>query len=55
MTLDEFFHGNMGRMLLIRVMLRLKRPDLATMDRSQQLDKGLINDLKKAIREVSLG
>ena len=55
MTLDEFFPGNMGRMLLIRVMLRLKRPDLAKMDKGTKLDTDLIKLIRDAINDVKKG
>ena len=55
MTMSDLFPGNMGRMLLIRVMIRLKRPDLATMDPTQKLDQALIKMLKVAKLEVARG
>lgn len=55
MTLNDFFPGNMGRMLLIRVMIRMKRPDLAKMDKSLELDNALCSQLKQTIQEVKRG
>jgi len=55
MTLDDFFPGNMGRMLLIRVMLRLRRPDLAKMNKKSRLDDSLIKQIKNAIYDVNKG
>ncbi len=55
MTLAEFFPGNMGRMMFIRVMLRLRRPELAQMDQNEELDPALVKQIRTAIEEVKRG
>jgi hypothetical protein len=52
MTMDDLFPGNIGRMKLTRVILRLKRPDLRNLPPAQALDPALADLLRKTIKEL---
>ena len=54
-TMDDLFPGNMGRMLMIRVMLKLRMPDLKDMPRTEPLDPSLVSRLETTIAQVRLG
>jgi hypothetical protein len=55
MTLTELLPGNMGRVVLTRVALRLRRPDLLKMPVEIQLDPDLLATLMPAIAAVKKG
>jgi hypothetical protein len=55
MTLTELLPGNMGRVVLTRVALRLRRPDLLKMPVEVQLDPDLLATLMPAIAAVKKG
>ena len=52
MTLEDLFPGNIGRMKLTRVILRLKRPDLRALPPSAPLAPDLADLLQKTIKEL---
>jgi len=54
-TMEDLFPGNMGRMLMIRVMLKLRMPDLKDMPRTEPLDPSLVSRLETTIAQVQLG
>ncbi|MEQ8454259.1 MAG: hypothetical protein RLO52_09810 [Sandaracinaceae bacterium] len=54
-TMEDLFPGNMGRMLMIRVMLKMRRPDLRDMPRTAPLEASLVAELETTIRQVQLG
>lgn len=55
MTLTELLPGNVGRVVLTRVALRLRRPDLLKMSVELQLDAALLATLMPAIDAVRKG
>lgn len=55
MTLGELFPGNLGRMELTRVALRIKRADLLKMKPEQVIDEDTHKALVAAIAEVRRG
>jgi len=55
MTLSELFPGNVGRVELTRVALRLRRPDLLRMKPNAQLDADTVNKLQSALAQVRRG
>ena len=55
MTLTELLPGNMGRVVLTRVALRLRRPDLLKMPIETPLDPALLAALLPAIDAVRKG
>ncbi len=55
MTISELLPGNMGRVVLTRVALRLRRPDLLKMSVAVPLDPALIAMLLPAIEAVKKG
>ena len=54
-TLDSLFPGKMGRVVLTRVAIRLRRPDLLKTPGDQQLDSATISELEAARDLVSHG
>lgn len=54
-TMEDLFPGNMGRMLMIRVMLKMRRPDLRDMPRTTPLEPSLVAELESTIRQVQQG
>ena len=48
MTLDSLFTGNMGRVVLTRVAVRLRKPELLKMTRTLPLDPAMIEMLLAA-------
>lgn len=52
MTLEQLFPGNVGRMKLTRVILRLKRPDLRDMTPTAPLPADLLSLLQKTLKEL---
>lgn len=55
MTINTLFEGNMGRVVLTRVALRLRKPELLKMNVEQPLDAALINLLVAARDAVNRG
>lgn len=55
MTLTQLLPGNMGRVVLTRVALRLRRPDLLKMSVELPLDAALLATLMPAIDAVKKG
>jgi hypothetical protein len=55
MNLCELLPGNMGRVVLTRVALRLRRPDLLKMSDQVPLDAALLATLMTAIAAVRKG
>ena len=55
MTLTQLLPGNMGRVVLTRVALRLRRPDLLKMSVEIPIDPGLLAALLPAIDAVRRG
>lgn len=55
MTLTQLLPGNMGRVVLTRVALRLRRPDLLRMSCEIPLDPALLDTLLPAIDAVRRG
>lgn len=55
MTLSQLFPGNVGRVELTRVALRLRRPDLLKMNPNTQLDAATTEKLQAALTQVRRG
>ncbi len=55
LTLAELFPGNLGRMKMIRVMLRLKMPKLMEMDHTKSLPAELLSKITQTIAEINGG
>ena len=55
MTLSTLFAGNMGRVVLTRVALRLRKPELLKMTADQPLDAALVDMLVAARDAVNRG
>lgn len=55
MTLAILFKGNLGRVTLTRVALRLRRPDLLVIPTDQPLEPGLVDVLVAARDAVNRG
>lgn len=55
MTLNTLFAGNMGRVVLTRVALRLRKPELLKMTPDQPLDAALAEILVAARDAVNRG
>jgi hypothetical protein len=55
MTLDSLFTGNMGRVVLTRVAVRLRKPELLKMTASAPLDPAMIDMLIAARDAVKRG
>ena len=53
--LNDLFPGNLGRLKLIRVMLRVGMPQLSKMDPGSVLDPQLEALLRQALRDVEQG
>src|SRR3990167_4423652 len=54
-TIAELFPGNMGRVRLTRVALRLRMPALLQMPGDQLIDAGLVTKLTVCLAEVQKG
>ena len=54
-TLEEMFAGRMGRVVLTRVAIRVRKPEILKMSVSAPLEVALIEELERARREVSGG
>ena len=54
-TIAELFPGNMGRVRLTRVALRLRMPALLQMQADQLIDAGLLTKLTVCLAEVQKG
>lgn len=52
MTLEQLFPGNIGRMRLTRVILRLKRPDLRDLDPTAPLQAELLSLLRQTLKDL---
>lgn len=55
MTLGELFPGRMGRVVLTRVAIRVRRPDLLKMPPSTALEADLVALLEDAKTHVQKG
>lgn len=55
MTIGEIFPGNMGRVRLTRVALKLRMPALLRMPPEQSLDQELLEKLTICLAEVQKG
>ncbi|MCA9713685.1 MAG: hypothetical protein H6713_13650 [Myxococcales bacterium] len=55
MTLSELFPGNMGRVELTRVAVRLRLPTLLTMRVDEHVEPALETRLRQALVEVRRG
>lgn len=55
MTLSELFPGNVGRVELTRVAVRMRRPDLLRMPPTVQLDTATAQQLQAALAQVRRG
>jgi hypothetical protein len=53
--LSDLFPGNLGRLKLIRVMLRVGMPQLSKMNPATDLDPQLEALLRQALRDVEQG
>ena len=54
-TLNHMFPGNLGRLKLFRVMLRLGMPELRGHNPNEPLDPLLERRIRQALREVEEG
>jgi len=54
-TLNQLFPGNLGRLKLLRVMLRLGMPELRSQNPNLPLDPMLERRIRQALREVEEG
>jgi hypothetical protein len=54
-TLEQIFPGTVGRLKLIRVLLRLKMPELAKMDPNQTLAPALASQIRGTLVEIERG
>ncbi len=54
-TLNELFPGQVGRLQLIRVMLKLRRPELKRLDRDKPLPAELEEQLIRTLKTVRRG
>ena len=54
-TLNDLFPGNLGRLTLLRVILRVGMPELRQIDPNKPLDPLLERRLRQAIRQVEEG
>jgi hypothetical protein len=54
-TLNQLFPGNLGRLKLLRVMLRLGLDDLPKMNPNTPLEPMLEARIRQALREVEQG
>jgi len=54
-TLNQLFPGNLGRLKLLRVVLKLGMPELKGHNPNQPLDPMLERRIRQALREVELG
>lgn len=55
MTIGEIFPGNMGRVRLTRVALKLRMPALLRMAPEQSLEQELLEKLTTCLAEVQKG
>ena len=55
MTLGDIFPGNLGRLMLSAVVLRLRRPELMRMSMETPLDARLEAELREALMAVREG
>ncbi len=55
MILKDLFPGNMGRVLLTRVAIRLRMPNLMKMDPAKPLAPQLAEQLRAALDDVKRG
>lgn len=55
MTIEEIFPGNVGRLVMARVILRLRMPELARMARNATVSPTLESQLRAAIDAVKKG
>lgn len=54
-TLAELFPDNVGRMALARVVLKLKMPELISVDTAVELDDDLCAKIRAALDEIEQG
>ncbi|MDE0883405.1 MAG: hypothetical protein OSB21_12500 [Myxococcota bacterium] len=54
-TLNQLFPGNLGRLKLLRVMLRLGMPELSKYNANQPLEPMLERRVRQALHEVEAG
>ncbi len=54
-TIGEVFPGNMGRLMLTRVALRLRMPELMKLSPSHGLEPALLARLQSTLAEVRKG
>ena len=54
-TLNQIFPGNLGRLKLLRVVLKLGMPELKHMNPNQSLDPMLERRIRQALYEVEQG
>lgn len=54
-TIGEVFPGNMGRLMLTRVALRLRMPELMKLSPGQEIEPALLLRLQTTLAEVKKG
>ena len=54
-SLNQIFSGNLGRLKLLRVVLKLGMPELKQMNPNQPLDPMLERRIRQALSEVEQG
>jgi len=55
MTLEDLFPGRMGRVVLTRVAIRVRRPDVLKLPSTTELDDHLVTLLTDAKAQVQKG
>ena len=54
-TLRELFPGNLGRLTLSTLVLRMKKPELLDLDMDQPLPEAMTAELEQELRKLQEG